>query len=293
MNTQYSKPSDQTHRIKVDSAVIRAQWLCGRAWAGAEAPFEVRTALVGDGAEVKVRLVNDAGKVLEKKSDKILSNRCRGTIAVPSKVKLGDMLRLEVELPKHGLDAESGEVPAGPVIQARKLAWDKKEARRGDTVVMKAEFIDLPDRTQAGVTIYEYDPEGLHDPVAEIPAAVKNDRLELKWEFKPRDAGTILTAEELRPYGKNYRAPEYFFTVTIDGTRIGTKQESGLLRFADVVDFILKDSDDTPVPDAECIITGPDGKEVKAKSDKEGRVLVKDFPPGPIQMHAEKPDEKK
>jgi hypothetical protein len=293
MNARYTKPSDQKHRIKVNSSLIYAQWLCGRAWAGTEAPFEVRTSFVGDGAEVKVRLVNGSGKVLEKKSDKIFANRYRGAIAVPSKVKLGDMLHLEAELPKHGLDVESDEVPAGPLIQARKLEWDRKEAKRGDTVTVKAEFIDLPDRTQAEVTIYEYDPDGLHDPVAAIPVIVNKDRLELQWEFKSRDPGTILTAEELKPYNKNYRAPEYFFTVTIDGTRIGTKQESGLLRFADVVDFVIADSDGNPLPDTECTIRGPDGKEVKAKSDKDGKVTMKDFPPGPILIRPEKPEEKK
>lgn len=293
MNSTYTKPSDQSHRVKVQSNIIYCLWMCGRAWAGTQAPFEVRTALAGDGAEVKVRLVNGSGKVLEKTSGKLSANRYRGTVAVPSNVKLGEQLHLEVELPKHNLDMESDEVPAGPLIQARRVGWDKKEACRGDTVTMKAEFIDLPDRTGAEVRVYEHDPDGRHDPVATVPAEIKKDRLELKWEFKHRDPGTILTQEELKPYGRNYRAPEYFFTVEIDGTIIGTKQESGLLKFRDVVEFVLKNSDDTPVPEAECIITGPDGKEVKAKSDKDGRVTQKDFPPGPIQVRPEKPKDKK
>jgi hypothetical protein len=293
MTAQYTKPTDQAHRIQVQSNIIFALWLCNRAWAGTDAPFEVRTSLVGEGAEIKVRLVNDAGKVLEKKSDKIYANRYRGAIAVPSKVKLGERLHLEVELGKQNCDAESDEVPAGPVIQARRLEWDRKEAHRGDVVAMKAEFIDLPDKTEAEVTVYEYDPEGLHDPVMSIPAVIKNNRLELKWDFKHRDPGTVLTQEELKPYNKNYRAPEYFFTVNIDGTKIGVKQESGLMRFVDKVDFVLKDSDDKPIPDTECIITGPDGKEVKAKSDKDGKVLIKDFPPGPIQILPKRTEEKK
>jgi hypothetical protein len=177
MNLSFTKPSDQAHRIKVDSSLIYAQWLCGKAWAGTDAPFEVRTSLAGDGAEVKVRLVNGSGKVLEKTDGKIIANRLRGAIAVPSRVKLGEMLHLEVELPKHKLDIESGEVPAGPLIQARKLEWDRNVAKRGDTVTVKAEFIDLPDRTQAEVIIYEYEPEGLHDPVASIPVVIKKDRI--------------------------------------------------------------------------------------------------------------------
>jgi hypothetical protein len=293
MNAQHTKPSDQQHRVQVQSSIIYAQWMCDKAWASTDAPFEVRTALVGEGAEIKVRLVNNDNKVLEKKNDTIFGNRYRGTIPIPSKVKLGDLLHLEVELPKQKLDSESGEVPAGPVIQVRKLEWDRKEAHRSDTVTMKAEFIDLPDKTQAEVTIYEYDADGRHDPIAAIPVLIKNNRLELKWDFKPRDPGTILTQEELKPYGKNYCAPEYFFTIDIDGTKIGVKQESGLMRFVDKVDFVLKDSDGKPIPDTECIITGPDGKEVKAKSDKDGKVLVKDFPPGPMQILPKRTEEKK
>jgi len=292
MNSQYSKPSDQQHRIQVQSNIIYCLWMCDRAWAGTDAPFEVKTSLVGEGAEIKIRLMNDSGKTLEKKSDKIFANRYRGTVAVPSNVKLGDMLYLEIELPKHNLDIESDRVPAGPVIQARRLQWGQKEVRRGDTVKLQAEFIDLPDRTSAEVRIFEYYPDGYHDPVITLPAEIKGNRLEVRWEFVYPNIGMILMQSELEPYGKNYRAPEFFFVVEIDGTRIGTKQESGLLPFKDKVDIVLKDSDGKPVPDTECVITGPDGKEVKAKSDKHGRVLVKDFPPGPMLVRPEKKAEK-
>jgi hypothetical protein len=285
MNARNTKPSDQSHRVQVESNIICCWWMCSRAWAGAGAPFEVRTAFVGEGAEVKVRLVNSSGKVLEKKSDKIFANRCRGTIAVPSKVKLGEMLHLEAELPKHNLDTESDEVPAGPVIQARKLEWDRKEAKRGDTVTMKAEFIDLPDKTQAEVTVYEYSSEGLHDPVAAIPIIIKNNRMELKWELKyQNDVTKIPTKDELQPYGKNYRPPQYFFVVEIDGTRIGTKQESGLLEYRHAVEIRLQDENQEPMPDMEYILRLPDGTERKGKLDAEGKAVVNDAPAGPVKV---------
>jgi hypothetical protein len=289
MNAQYTKPSDQQHRIQVQSNLIYAMWMCNKAWAGTDAPFEVKTSLVGEGAEIKIRLMNDSGKTLEKKSDKIFANRYRGTVAVPSNVKLGDQLYLEVELPKHNLDIESDRVPAGPIIQARSMQWSRKDAKQGDVVKMQAHFIDLPDKTQAEVTIYEYDPDNNHDPIITIPTEIKSNKMEVAWEFTfGRDVGTILTQEELKPYNRNYRAPEFFFVINIDETKIGVKQESGLLLFKDKVDFVLKDSDGQPIPDTDCVITGPDGKEVKAKSDKDGKVLVKDFPPGPMQVRPEK-----
>jgi len=239
MNAQYTKPSDQSHRIQVQSNIIYCLWMCDRAWAGTDTPFEVKTSLVGEGAEIKVRLMNDSGKTLDKKSDKIFANRYRGTVAVPSNVKLGDQLYLEIELPKHNLDIESDRVPAGPVIQARKLEWNQKEAKPGDRVKMQAQFIDIPDRTAAEVTIYEYDPDNNHDPVISIPTEIKGNKMEVQWEFKYPDIGGILTKDELKPYNKNYRAPEFFFVIDIDGTRIGVKQESGLLLFKDKVDFVI------------------------------------------------------
>ncbi|MGA2507006.1 MAG: hypothetical protein ABSF80_05970 [Chitinispirillaceae bacterium] len=293
MNAQYSKPSDQSHRIQVQSNIIYAMWMCNKAWAETDAPFEVKTSLVGKGAEIKIRLMNDSGKTLDKKSDKIFANKYRGTVAVPSNVKLGDQLYLEIELPKHNLDTESDRVPAGPIIQARSMQWSRKEAKPGDTVKMQAQFIDLPDKTQAEVTIYEYDPDNNHDPVITIPTEISGDKLEVAWEFTfNRDVGQIPTRNELKPYNRNYRAPEFFFVINIDETKIGVKQESGLLLFKDKVDFVLKDSDGQPIPDTDCVITGPDGKEVKAKSDKDGKVLVKDFPPGSIQVRPEKKKDK-
>ncbi len=294
MNAQFTKPSDQTHRIQVESHLIYAIWTCGRAWAGTDAPFEVKTSLVGEGAEIKIRLMNDSGKTLDKKSDKIFGNRYRGTVAVPSNVKLGDMLYLEVELPKHNLDVESDRVPAGPVIQVKDMQWSQKEVKRGDVVKMQAQFIDLPDKTEAEVTVYEYDPAGSHDPLITIPAEINGNRMEVLWKFDyQNDVANIPTQNEVQPYGQNYRQPQYFFVVEIDGTRIGVKQESGLLLFKDNVDFVLKDSDGKPIPDTDCVITGPDGKEVKAKTDTNGVISVKDFPPGSLQVRPDQPKTQK
>ena len=280
MNAQYTKPSDQQNRIQVQSNIICCLWLCNRAWAGTDAPFEVRTSLVGEGADIKVRLVNDSGKVLEKKSDKIYANRYRGAIAVPSKVKLGERLHLEVELGKQNCDAESDEVPAGPIIQARKLEWDRKEAHRGDVVAMKAEFIDLPDKTEAEVTVYEYDPDGCHDPVMSIPTVIKSNRLELKWDFKSPNVGKIPTQSELKPYNRNYRAPEFFFTVGIDGTEIGVKQESGLLKFNDWIRIELRDAYGKPIPDEKYTLILADGNKRKGTLNAKGFAIEQNVPPG-------------
>ncbi|HUI93231.1 MAG TPA: hypothetical protein VLX68_13370 [Chitinivibrionales bacterium] len=285
MDSQFTKHTDQKHRIKLESQIIYALWMCRRAWAGADAPFEVRTALVGEGAEIKIKLKNGSGKTLEKKSDKIFANRYRGAIAVPSKVDANDMLLLEVELSKHGLSIESNQVPAGPPVQVESMEWDRTEVRRGDVVKLKARFKDLPDNTEALIAIYEYDKDGNHDPVCTIPTEINGSTMELSWEFVYGDAGAIPTEAEVKPYNNKYRHPEYFFVIVIDGVRVGVKQESGLLRFVDSFEKILVDGYGQLMKDHEVEIYLADGSTKKAKTDDEGKLTVKDVPPGPVYIN--------
>jgi hypothetical protein len=281
MNSTFSKPSDQSHRIQVESHLIYCLWTCGRAWAGSNAPFEVKTSFVGEGAEIKIKLKNDSGKTLDKKSDKIFGNRYRGTVAVPSNVKLGDMLSLEVELPKHKLDGESNQVPAGPAIQARSMQWGQQEVRRGDIVTMQAQFIDLPDKTPAEITVYEYDPEGNHDPIVTLPAEINSNRLEVQWQYDyHNDVAQIPTQNEVQPYNKNYQQPQYFFVVEIDGNRIGVKQESGMVKFKDSYELRIVDAYGTPVPNRDIILHQADSTELNVKTDADGIVHLDTIVPG-------------
>jgi hypothetical protein len=224
MSAPYTKPSGQAHKIKVQSNLIYALWNCGIAHADTEAPFIVKTSLVGEGAEIKVKLKDDKDKTLEKKNDKIHGNCYRGTIAIPENVRMDAMLYLEVELPKHGLSGESNQIPA--------------EVKRGDVVKMLAEFIDLPDKTEAMVQVFEYDQAGNHDPVVAIPTEINGNKLEVQWEYQYHDdTAEIPTQDELQPYSKKYQQPQYYFVVEIEGALLGTKQESGLMKFNDWVEY--------------------------------------------------------
>jgi hypothetical protein len=284
MNPTYTKPADQAHKIQVQSNLIYALWTCGIAHAETEAPFIVKTSLVGEGAEIKIKLKNDSGKTLEKKSDKIFGNCYRGIIAVPLKVKMDDMLYLEIELSKQGLSGESNQVPAGPSLKPRSMQWSSKETKRGDVIKMQAQFIDLPDNTDAEVTIYEFDKDGNHDPLITLPTVIKNSALDLSWEYQYHDeTDRIPTQSELKPYRKNYQRPQYFYVIEIDGCRIGTKQESGLLKFNDAITLSLVDPDGTVRANETYRITFPDGTEKKGTLDANGKASI-DMPPGPFTV---------
>jgi hypothetical protein len=283
MNT-YTKPSGQPQKIKVESHLIYSLWSCGIAHADTEAPFIVKTSLVGEGAEIKVKLKDDKGKTLEKKSDKIFGNCYRGWIGIPDKVRMDAMLYLEVELSKHGLNGESNQIPAGPAIKAKSMKWSQSEVKRGDVVKMQVDFVDLPDKTEAIVRVFEFDQNGNNDPVISIPTEINGNRLEVQWEYQYHDeTDQIPSQADLQPYQKKYQQPQYFFVVDIDGCLIGTKQESGFLKFNDAVALSLVNYDGTARANETYKITFADGTETKGALDADGKATVK-MPPGPFTV---------
>jgi hypothetical protein len=282
----YTKPSGKPQKIKVESHLIYVLWNCGIAYADTEAPFIVRTALVGEGAEVKAKLKNDSGKTLEKISGKMTANWFHGWMPIPQNVKMDDMLYIEVELPKHGLNGESNQIPAGPVIQPRSMKWSQKEAKRGDLVKMMAEFIDLPDPTSAVVRVYEYDQSGNHLPVVSIPTLINANKLEIQWEFQYHDdTGLIPTQDELQPYNKKYQQPQYYFVVEIEGALIGVKQESGLMKFKDQIKLEVTDATGAAITDQNFSIAYPDTQKKNGKlTNGTDPTIIQDVPPGPFDI---------
>jgi hypothetical protein len=70
--------------------------------------------------------------------------------------------------------------------------------------------------------------------------------------------------------------------------RIGTGQESGLLRFRDYLEFNLFDDYEVLLRNHEVQVQFADGSVVQAKSDADGRVHIGDCPPGPVTLTYEK-----
>lgn len=285
MKYKFSKSTDQEHKEKVDSKLIYALWKSGCARGGAEACFEVRTSFVGQGAKIEITVKGDDYGKIDKIKDKIYNNRYKGSVEIPDDIKPGENVWFEVKLSKQGLKEESNVIPGMPVPTCTKIQWDKKEARRGDTLKLQAEFEGVADKTEATVIIMEYDQDGNHDKIATIPTTVKNRKIDLQWEYEyHEDTDEIPTDEEMKKYSKSYNPPEYFFVIDIDGFKLGEKQESGLLEFKDWVELELVDEEGNQKPDEEYIIHLPDGTRKKGNLDSKGYAKVEDIPPGKFSV---------
>jgi hypothetical protein len=291
MQSKFSKSTDTVHKETLQSSIAYANWQAAVAHGNSEVGFEVKTVFVGEGATIKIKGKSDKGKTLGKVAGVVSGNHYAGTMPIPDNIQPDDFVFFEVELPKHGLKEISNRISAGPPVKVKNMKWDKKEARRGDVLKLTADIDGVKDNTEVKVIIYEYDNDGNHDKIVEVPTTVKNKKIELIWEYEyHEDVDDIPTNEELQKYGKNYNPPEYYFVIEIDGLKFGEKQESRLLLFKDYVEIELKGEDGGPVANEKYILHLPDGSQRKGQLDASGYAREKDVPPGEIRV--EFPDSK-
>ncbi len=281
MDLKFNKATDSEHEIKLTSSLIMAAWRAGAVHAGQKAVVEVQTSFVGNGAKIKITGRSDSGKKIGQLSGKIRSNSFVGEMDIDEDAEIGDTAYFEADISRAGVDGESNHVPILPPIEVTNMKWSAGEARRGDILTLSADIKGVPGGTEVKIIIYEYDRDNIHDKIAELPAIVVDEKIEVKWEYEyHEDTDEIPTDEELQNYGNSYNPPEYFFVIEADGLKFGTEQESGLLEFKDWVEIELIDDNDEPIPDVEYEITLPDGTKQSGKLDSEGRVKIEDVPPG-------------
>jgi hypothetical protein len=293
MELKFTKSTDTEHKIELESALISASWRCGKAIAGRSASFEVLTAFVGEGAPIKITGKSENGKKLGKIKTAIKRNKYVGEFEIPEDTEIDDMVYFEVELPKNDLEGESNRIPVFPPVQVFNLKWSAKEARRGDILTLSADVNGLRDKEEVTVIIYEYDRDGTHDKIIELPATVMNKRIQLQWEYEyHEDTDEIATQEELDKYGKTYNPPEYFFTVKVEDTEFGKQeQESGLLEFKDWIEIELVDDNGKPMPNEKYVLHLPDGNKRQGILDVNGFAKEENIPPGKVDIEFSNLDE--
>ena len=285
MELKFDKSTDTEHEVKLDSKIELALWKRMRAPAGQEVPFEVVTLFVGSEAPITATGKSDKGKKLGKITGEVRRNKFAGEFLIPEDIELDDSVYFEVDLSEHGLWEESNKIPAVPKIIVTNLKWSQSEAGRGDEVKLTADVKGVRDGTEATMKIYEYDRDGSHDPITDLPGLVKNKKIELDWEYEyHEDTDEIPTEEERQKYDKHYNPPEYFFTVEIEGRKFGEEQESGLLKFKDWIEIKLVN----PTGKEKYTLRFPDGSERKGKFGKDGIIKEEKTVPGRHSIEVER-----
>lgn len=284
MNGEYQVQTDTKEKIKLDSDIVEATWLCGAAHGGTDAVLRVVTYAVAEGSSIEIKGFSSKGKAPGTINGKIYNNEFTGELPIPEKVELNAQIGFEAKLPKHGLKQDSQfTIPATPAIQVSKMCWDKTEVHRGDVVTLTTQFVNPLPGAQAQVIIYEYDPDGHHEKFCAFPVEIENDKIEVKWEFPSTyDVSQIPTEDERQKYGKHYVPVEFFFLVVVDGVRIGEGQESGKVKLVELLDFIVVGGFGEILADSEFLIHFADGKRKKYKSDSTGLIKDDKIVPGEI-----------
>ena len=121
-------------------------------------------------------------------------------------------------------------------------------------------------------TIFEYDEARGSERVVELPGRVMDGHVEVAWEFGYfDDTAQIAGQQELEDYADRYAYPEYYFTVTYEGTAFGAERESGMLRFNDWQEITLVNEDGSPAANERYILHLADGEQ-REGSNRSGRV---------------------
>lgn len=275
--SEYEGQTDKVTTVKLPSAIESVQWARMRVAPGAAVGLNVFTRFVGNGATLQIKITDHHGKTHGVFKDRIHNNRLSAEVQVPPQAR--EALYAEIKFPKHGLKKSSSALLITAPIRVTNAQWSQQEARRGDVVTLSADVKGVPDGTKAQIRILEHDQDSAHDPITAFATLVSNNRVEAEWEYAyHEDTDDIPRDEELE---KGYEPPEYFFRVEVEGV----EAESDLLLFKDWVEFVFEDAEGHPRKDIDTVkFQYPDGKEVTKTPDADGKIVLKDVPPGVLKI---------
>lgn len=282
---KHTKSTDSENEIKLESSLVYAVWRQGAALAGVSAEVEVGTAFVGDGAKIKITGKTKNGNNIGKIKSKIFGNLFIDKLDMPDDLEPGDYAYFEVKLSNNNLTGQSNFIPMFPTPVVTNMKWSATEARREDILTLSADVDRVIGGTEAIITIYEYDNDGAHDKITELPAVVENKKIKLDWEYEyHEDTDEIPTQEELDEYGGQYNSPEYFFTIKINGYEQGLEQDSGLLNFKDYIEINLEDESGNKSANEKYKLILPDGSIKDGCLDENGYAKIENIPPGNVDV---------
>ena len=217
---KFTRPTDRENIIELDSYLISAEWEQSLAYVGQRVYLEVYTSFVGQGAPIRIDAKSEGGQALSTIDDTIDDDYYRGEVRLADDFTPYDPIFFEVELPDNTLWAQCSPIPVFPPPLVQNLRWSKDKAVRGDILTLSATITNVRKGTRAHFVIYDYDPDGAHERVAEIPTTVTSPNVSVTWQYRYHgDRCKIPTYPQMEKYRGVYENPKYFFVV-----RIGTEE---------------------------------------------------------------------
>ncbi len=280
----YTGKTDEVHVVTLPSAIETVRWSRRQVAPGGVARLEVQTVFCGTGSQIDVELVDARGTSHATLSGELVSTHLSVGLRIPEAAEGAVMAK--VQLPNHGLSAESEALPLTAPVRVRGPRWSKETVKRGDVVTVTAEANGAPDGRRARVRIFEQDPDGgAHNPVTRLRPRVEGGAVEGMYQFQyPNETSTIVPEWEA---SDGYVQPQFFYTVNVSGVIADSQNAKarGLLTFVDdLVVHVVDAKNGGPYPEQEVELTLADGSTKTETTNGSGTVDLNEIPPGPARV---------
>jgi len=285
---EYTGSTDEIHVISLPSSIETIRWSRRQVAPGGIVGLQLRTLWCGDGSSLTIQILDANGTPHATLNGELVGNHLSVNLRVPEAAK--GAVTATVEMPNHGLRAESEALPLTKPVRVRGPRWSQKEVERGDVVTLTAEARGAPDGCRARVRLFEYDPHGAHTPISRMYPRVEGGAVKTKFRFQYPNATANIGPEWKAP--KGYRPPKFFYRVDVNGIRADSKDSKtrGLLRFVDDLTVQVVDAESgVPYGNQDVELTLADGSNETVTLDAAGLATLEGVPPGPVQVHLPEP----
>ncbi len=286
---EFQGQTDNILKIQVKSTLVYCRWGAAEVSTGGNASLEVLTALVGEGANIKIAIKDLEGNAVDNLTGKILSNQFR--LPYKTKANKTGAIYAEVELPDHNLKGKTSKLGVTPPVTFENLKWldakDKAitEVTERDQVKLTADVKGLRDGAMVDFqVIVDFGHHTGGEKMGMVcSSAVKGNKAEVIWKADAKkNPENILTHADLAKDGLEYVQP----TLTFEVSSMGVKAVSKEVKLIHNMVLLYQVSEDNAgvFEGKKISVVGPDGKKADYTIPANGRIEIEKSLPGLYQV---------
>ncbi len=296
--SEYKRQTEQSHNINLPSKVVLCHWRKNIAATGEIVNYNILTEFISDNSPIKISISDDSGNEVFKVEKNIKDNSYTGSFEIPETES--STLTISIKIPDYGLQATSKplKIVQSPVISELKWSEDKitlklpkkkaesepdnEEPEAKTKVTLSAKTKNIPNKSQAHITISTAEELTSENTVTTIPVKIEDDSITSEWEFDKETIRPYLPESENKypcTEDKNTFATLYFFITyksqQLTSPLLTIDQELTYIKFT-----VCDDIKDEKLENIAFEIVLPDGTIHSAKTDTNGEIEVKHIEPG-------------